>query len=317
MSRYSELEARKPGWDAPVMIEAHINGVRSKMYSPNIPTEYGEITEEALRCWEAGATAIHAHNTNIALRGREAADDYLKSWKPVLEAHPEVFWYCTGSALDPFDPAASGLEHAELLAREAGLEVCVVDPGSSNLVLAADGDGNLNGIPYNVDNGAINRQVALCERNRLGIVWGVYETGYLRTALHYVKCGRSPKGSTLDLYFIGDYGLTALQPVNTAGAPPTVESLYYYLDVIERSGVRLPWFISVWGAGSQLEGEHYALLRRAIELGGHVKTGLEMHFDPQDKPTNLELLQQVREIAAEVGRPVATQAQARELYGLR
>ena len=316
MSRYSELESRKPGWDAPVMIEAHINGVRSKMYNPNIPADYGEITEEALRCWEAGVTAIHAHNTNIALHGREAADDYLRSWRPVLDKYPDVFWYSTGSALDPFDPTASGLEHAELLAREANMEVCVVDPGSVNLVLSAEANGNLSGIPYNNDNAVINRQVALCERNHLGCVWGVYETGYLRTALHYIRCGRSPRGSSIDLYFIGDYGLTALQPVNTAGAPATVESLYYYLDIIQRAGVKLPWFISVWGAGRQLEGEHYSRLRRAIELGGHIKTGLEMHFDPQDKPTNLELIEQVREIARAVGRPIATQAEARRIYGL-
>jgi len=317
MSGYAELAARKPGWDAPLMIEAHINGVRSKMYSPKIPTEHGEITEEALRCWEAGATAIHAHNTNIALHGREAADDYLRSWRPVLERYPEVFWYSTGSAPDPTDSTASGLEHAPFLAREAGMEVCVVDPGSVNMPLAADGSGNLMGIPYNNDNAVINRQVALCEQNRLGIVWGVYETGYLRTALHYIKSGRSPRGSTIDLYFMGDYGLTAMQPVNTAGAPATVESLYFYLDILERSGVSLPWFVSVWGAGSQLEGEHYALLRRAIELGGHVKTGLEMHFDPLEKPTNLELVQQVREIAKEVGRPLAAQGEARRIYGLR
>ena len=316
MGRFAELESRKPGWDTPVMIEAHINGVRSKMYNPNIPTEYEEITEEAVRCWEAGATAIHAHNTDIGLHGRQAADDYLRSWRPVLEKHPEIFWYSTGSAPDPADPEASLLEHAEILAGEAGMKVCVVDPGSANLVLAAGENGDLISIPYNNDTAVINRQVALCERNRLGCVWGVYETGYLRTALHYIKCGRSPKGSTIDLYFIGDYGLTAMQPVNVAGAPPTVESLYYYLDIIERSGVKLPWFVSVWGAGSQLEGEHYALLRRAVELGGHIKTGLEMHFDPDDKPTNLELLRQIRGIAEEVGRPIATQAQARGIYGL-
>jgi len=298
------------------MIEAHINGVRSKMYSPLIPTEHGEIAEEALRCWEAGATAIHAHNTDITLHGRAAADDYLRSWRSVLEKYPEIFWYCTGSALDPSDQTACGLEHAEILAREAGMQVCVVDPGSVNLPLAADADGNLIGIPYNNDNAVINRQVALCERNGLGCVWGVYETGYLRTALHYIRCGRSPKGSSIDLYFIGDYGLTSMQPVNTAGAPATVESLYYYLDIIDRAGVKLPWFISVWGAGSQLEGEHYELIRRAIELGGHIKTGLEMHFDPNDKPSNTELLGQIRDIAGDVGRPVATQAEARVLYGL-
>ena len=30
------------------------------------------------------------------------------------------------------------------------------------------------------------------------------------------------------------------------------------------------------------------ILRRAIELGGHIKTGLELFYDPARNPTNLE-----------------------------
>ena len=57
--------------------------------------------------------------------------------------------------------------------------------------------------------------------------------------------------------------------------------------------------------------------RRAIELGGHIKTGLELFYDPARNPTNLELLQQAQEIARDVGRPIATHEEARALYNIR
>ena len=58
------------------------------------------------------------------------------------------------------------------------------------------------------------------------------------------------------------------------------------------------------------------ILRRAIELGGHIKTGLELLHDPVRKPTSLELLRQAQEIARDVGRSIATQDEARALYSI-
>ena len=46
-------------------------------------------------------------------------------------------------------------------------------------------------------------------------------------------------------------------------------------------------------------------------------TGLELFYDPDRNPTNLELLQEAQEIAREVGRPLATHQTARELYGIK
>jgi uncharacterized protein (DUF849 family) len=51
-------------------------------------------------------------------------------------------------------------------------------------------------------------------------------------------------------------------------------------------------------------------------LGGHVKTGLELHYSPHRNPTNLELLQEVQAIAREVGRPIANQDDARRIYNI-
>ena len=49
---------RKPGWDTPLMIESHQNGVRTKAMNPNTPVTYEEVVEGAIRCWDAGASAI-------------------------------------------------------------------------------------------------------------------------------------------------------------------------------------------------------------------------------------------------------------------
>jgi len=57
------------------------------------------------------------------------------------------------------------------------------------------------------------------------------------------------------------------------------------------------------------------LIYRVLELGGHVQVGLELHFDPNYKPTNIELLQEIIDMAKEVKRPVATPEQANALLG--
>jgi uncharacterized protein (DUF849 family) len=83
--------------------------------------------------------------------------------------------------------------------------------------------------------------------------------------------------------------------------------------MISQAKHKLPWFISIWGEGSL---DTRPIIRRAIELGGHIKTGLELFYDPDRNPTNLELLQEAQEIAREVGRPLATHEEAARFYNI-
>ena len=305
--KHSEME---PSWNSPVIIESHINGLRTKEYNPNIPEGYDEIAAEAIKCWEAGACGIHVHNSSIHLTGEEAYEDYMKAMRPVMDKYPEVFWYPTNTA----NPSGelSGIEHVEMLAKREGLRIGLVDSGSANLPLAADFDkSHIMGLTYLVEFDTLNKQVDLCNKNNLGVVWGVYEPGYLRTALQYTKMGRSPKGSNIDFYFFGDYGSLAMQPINTTGIPPTVDSLHFYLDMME--GCELPWFISIWGEGNL---DTRPLIKRAIELGGHIKTGIELHYDPDSNPTNIDKLVEAQNIAKEVGRPLARQDEVYSILGL-
>ena len=84
--------------DTPVILEAAINGMTSKEKNPHAPRSHDEIQRDALRCYELGATIVHAHNADIALAGREAADDYLTAWRPILDERPDALWYPTLTA---------------------------------------------------------------------------------------------------------------------------------------------------------------------------------------------------------------------------
>jgi 3-keto-5-aminohexanoate cleavage enzyme len=56
----------------------------------------------------------------------------------------------------------------------------------------------------------------------------------------------------------------------------------------------------------------------AIAMGGHVRVGLEdnIYYSKGRLATNEELVARVARIASEMGRPVATPDQAREILGL-
>lgn len=310
LDRYADA---KPSWDGPVVIESHINGIRTKEMNPNTPTSYEEIAEDAIRCWEAGAGAIHAHNTSFDLMGEDAYKDYMRTWSTVLERHPDITWYPTTCATDRLLRNEHGLEHVPLLNDHGGAKVACLDTGLTLFATDEDEEGYLSGAKFGFDFRQTAEQVKMLRSRDIPMVFGVYEPGHLRHAMHYVNRGLSTPGSMWDFYLIGDYGLTALTPIGTNGMKPSLESLYYYLWMIEEAQVQHPWYISIWGQGAL---DDTTVLRRAIELGGHIKTGLELFYDPARNPTNLELLQQAQEIAREVGRPIATHDEARALYRL-
>ena len=114
----------------PVLIEAAINGGTTKERNPTVPLSPDEIRNDALRCLDAGATIIHAHNHDIRLSGEAAARAYLDAWAPLLAERPDALWYPTLCvAPDPL----TKLEHVRLIAEEVPLTMAAVDPGSTNL----------------------------------------------------------------------------------------------------------------------------------------------------------------------------------------
>ena len=295
-----------PSLDTPVILEAAINGMTSKEKNPNAPRSHDEIQREALRCYELGATIVHAHNSDIALEGRAAAEDYLTAWRPILDARPDALRYPTLTASATM---AGRLEHIELISQSIPLRMCAFDPGSTNI-----GQPGPDGLPvggvYGVSYDDCRYAFEFCERLEMGPALGIYEPNSLRTTLAYHRAGRLPAGAMVKFYFGGDYGLMSTEPGVTFGLMPTEYGLLAYLDMLE--GTDLPWSVSVWG-GDLME---TPIARLALERGGHLHIGVEEFYSPERSPSNEELMREAVELCAKVGRPIATTEETAQLLGL-
>jgi uncharacterized protein (DUF849 family) len=294
------------GTDAPLMIEAAINGMNTPARNPHIPLSADEIRADAERCLDAGATIIHAHNHDIRLTGDEAARAYLDAWAPLLAARPDALWYPTSCAAPG---AAAKFAHVRAIAAAVPLRMAVVDPGSTNLG-SPDADGLPTGAAYVNTYDEIRESFGCCDELALGPQLAIYEPGFLQTALAYRRARRLPPGAMVKLYFGGEWGMSARGRGVTFGLPPTRHALLAYHDMLDGTG--LPWSVSVWGGDLMAT----PVARLALELGGHLHVGLEEHFDPDRKPTNVELVEEAVALAGDVGRPIAGTAQAVELLGL-
>lgn len=289
-----------------VILEVAINGVTSPEKNSHVPVGNEAITQEVFDCVAAGASLVHAHNTDITLTGRAAADDYLAAWRPVVAKYPSLPWYPTGSGGKT--PEAL-YEHIAILDAEIGLPISYVDPGPVNIGAPGE-DGLPRGIEYRNDYATIAYAFELCRSRGMGPSIAIYEPGWLATTLTYWRNGMLPQGSMIKLYFGGEYGLFSTTRGVTFGLPPTRHALLAYLDMLE--GVDLPWSVSVWG-GDLLE---TPVAELALERGGHLHVGLEEYFHPEKDPSNVELLTEAAALCARIGRPVASVEQCRQVLDL-
>ncbi len=292
----------------PVIIEAAINGATPKTRNPHVPLTPAEIAADALACFAAGAAIVHNHIDDFSLSGVAAAERYLEAWRTVVRQRPDAILYSTvaigGSIKERF-------AHVAALAESGLMRMGVLDPGSVNLG-AADDDGLPGPIEFVYVNSYSDvRYVAeLLDRHRLGPSVSIFEPGFLRTALAYHRAGRLPRGAFIKLYFGGDQGYLGGNAGGlNFGLPPTRTALEAYVEMLQGCG--LPWAVAVLGGDVMASG----LARLALERGGHVRVGLEDYTGPR-MPTNTELVEELVTLAREVGRPLATVADAARILAL-
>ncbi len=305
--------------DTPVIIEAAINGATPKARNPHTPREPDEIAADALACLAAGAAIVHNHIDRVAVPGEEAAERYLEGWRPVLAERPDALLYPTTN----FGPGVEGAyAHMAPLAASGRLRIGIIDPGSVNLGgLGEDGVPAAPGFVYTNSFGDIRYQADLCRALELGPSMAIFEPGWLRVAILYHHAGLLPRGAMVKLYFGGGEGyLSGATHARSRGArptgrgsfglPPTLTALDAYCELLAE--IPLPWSVAVVGGDLM---EHRDVARRALERGAHLHVGLEDHAGDR-QPTNETLVREAVELCAEVGRPVATCAQAAEILDL-
>lgn len=289
--------------DGPVLIEVAVNGFTRPDRSPHVPIAPDEIARVAIECLDAGAQIVHQHDDLGQTGGFGSASpeamaaQSLAAYEPVLERHPDALLYPTANWGGDIRQRWG---HQEILAEKGVLRLALLDPGSVNL--SANGPDGLPGpgILYAYAPDEVRWKFEACERLALGPTMAIFEPGYLRAPLAWERAGRLPAGAFAKLYFGGTIQF---------GLPPSALSLDAYLAMLDAS--RMPWAVAVLG-GDVVES---GLARRALELGGHLRVGLEDYAGPRT-PANVELVREAVQLCGRVGRPVATRAEAAELLGL-
>ena len=288
----------------PLIIEASLNGSTKKSVNPNVPYSDDEIVADALACMEAGAALIHNHTEEAIIGGAGKLDSelYARPWRRLLQQRPDVILTPTMPVGQEGVPVEVRYSHVEALASEGIIAQGLCDPGSFNYA-ALDEEGLFSDSTYVYRNDCHDSRyyVETCRRLNIGLSISIFEPGFVKYIMAYWRAGKLPPGGMIKFY-LGSNEMPF-------GLPPTKASLEAYLGMIEESD--LPWLVSSFGDDCVGCG----LAEEAIKRGGHVQVGLEPYVGDRT-PTNVELVNEVVEIAARYRRPIATPAQAAEILSL-
>lgn len=286
----------------PVILEVALNGSSRKTSNPNVPVSVEELTNDALRCLNAGAQIIHQHD-DLGRPGELGGASPAEMAAKAAQFYRAVYAQVDDALLYPTSNWPGDIEsrwgHQIILAQDQLIRMAFVDPGSVNLAgYAPDGRPRVDSsMVYSHSIADIEWMLNRCRELRLAPNMAIFEPGFLRAALAHEHAGSLPSGTFIKLYFTDRL---------TFGFPPSKAALDAYLELL--AGSSLPWAVAVLG-GDVIES---GMARWALEAGGHLRIGLEDYAGP-DKPSNLDIVEAAIELCSEIGRPLATRAETASL----
>ena len=271
---------------AKLIITAAICGAEvTKEQNPAVPYTVEEIVREAKSAVDAGAAIVHLHvreddgtPTQNKARFKECIDAILKE--------------CPDVILIPSTGGAVGMTAEERLQpTELFPEMATLDCGTCNF-----GD--------DVFENTMPMMRAFGQRmmeNNIKPEYECFEMGHLDTVLNMAKKGQVPGAPMQFNFVLGVPGCT----------PATIPNLCWLVNSIPAG--------STWTA--TCIGRHqFTLAAAAIAMGGNVRVGFEDSIYIEKgvlAKSNGEMVAKVVRMAKELGREIATSAEAREILGLK
>ena len=284
----------------PVIITCSISGaVANRDQCPAIPYTPEEYAAEARRAVDEGATMIHIHaRTPDGVPSYEVAD-FRAITEAILGAVDDaIINYSTGAIGVPLEQR---IEYLRALRPE----------------IAALNMGSMNYAKYSARRKAF--VFATVFENSFETITTLVEAMNENGIKPEHECFDSGHVANLDPLL--DMGLlTAPLQIScvmgvTGGIRPTARNLAHMADQVPGG----PDGPNEWGVIG-VSREQGNLVATALTLGGNIRVGLEDNFylpDGEMARSNGDLIARARRLTEDVGRRVATVAEARELLGLR
>lgn len=275
-----------------------LTGVLTDPRSHPVPVTPAELARSAREAWEAGAVCMHVH-----FRQQEEGRGHLPSWDPVLalEVADAIRAACPGVILN-FTTGVVGADQAGPIAclQAAKPEIAACNAGSLNY-LKARADGRWAWPPMLFDNPVEKIEALLVVMTETGTrpEFECFDLGILRSVEMFERVGMAVRPQVNLVMGVA------------SGMPADVDLLPLLLKY-RPSGCA--WQTTVIGRA-----EVWDVHRRAAELGGHLRTGLEDTFylhDGTRTPGNGALIEALAQVARDAGREPATAQEARQIWGL-
>ncbi|MGQ0466374.1 MAG: 3-keto-5-aminohexanoate cleavage protein [Sporichthyaceae bacterium] len=277
-----------------VWVEAAVNGPFTRARQPGIPIAIDEIVADGIACVRAGAAIVHVHPYDEATGLQRDDPDIYEPILRGIRAETDAIVYPTLPFESPETRLTADQRFAAVaeLARRGLMEWGVVDPGSVNLNHRSAPE---EGFVYLNPDAHVRHGLALYAANRIHPAYACYEPGFTRLgAALAAECEDLP--APVYRFMFSD-GLRY-------GFPPRRYALEAHRSLLEETAPAAPWMI----AG--LDVDVRPLIADAVELGGHVRVGLE------DAPfgcteTNAELVRDAVARIEKAGGRSATPAEVR------
>jgi 3-keto-5-aminohexanoate cleavage enzyme len=274
-----------PDLSQPVIISAALTGSwPTKADNPAVPITEEEIAEAAVAAHAAGAAIVHLHVRNEQGKVTCDPDRYAKVRDLIRATGSDV-------VINMSTGGGAGQTTDEQRMQPVSLkpEIASFDCGSCNF-----------GKTVFVNSPSFLDELAR-RMNEHGVLPEIecFEPGHVANAIRLIDEGKlkPPHWFQVVLNVRG-------------GSPGTVKQL---LNMVEMLPAGALWSVCAIGR-AQLP-----INVAAMAMGGHVRTGLEdniYYHKGQLAESNAQLVARLVRIAGEIGRPVATSAQAREMLGL-
>ena len=267
-----------------LIITAVISGAEvTKEHNPNIPYTVEEIGREAESAYKAGASIIHLHV-------REDDGTPTQDKERFKECMDEVRKRCPDVIIQPSTGGAVGMTDAERLQpTELYPEMATLDCGTLNF----GGDE----IFVNTENTIKNFGKLMIERDIKPEI-EVFDKGMIDYAIKFHKQGFIKAPMHFD--FVLGVQMSA-----------TARDLAFMVDSIPQG--------STWTAAG-IGRNQFQIAAITIAMGGNVRVGFEDNTYISKgvlAKSNGEMVEKVVRIANELGREIATPAEAREILGLK
>jgi 3-keto-5-aminohexanoate cleavage enzyme len=268
--------------DKLIITVAPTGNVPTKEMNPHLPVTPEEIAETAVRCRRAGASLIHVHARDAAGEPTLDPDVFGRIYQLVTAGTDLIVQISTGGR--------AGMDKKARVAavRRLRPEMASLTTGSMNF------PDRVYANPFS----EIEFFASAMKEAGTKPEMEIFEPGMIANALTLVDKGLARPPLHFD-FVLGSRG----------SLPASPQNLMFLSRSIPPGAT---WTVAAVGRW-QLP---MAVL--AIVMGGHVRVGLEdnIYYRKGELASNEQLVARVARIAAEVGRPLATPDEARQMLGL-